>query len=343
MDTKDIKGALEKVSDNDLWYHDTLIDLNSVRMNLLNNRIAYKDDGPVVKTNSGKLSFYTQDITDEDGSEKKIDKINEVYGIAKSNGCGFLYAAVPLKQQYEEFPSNVTDVSSADYANLLDKLDQNKIPYLDCEQALRSSSAEQDDRYFITDHHWKPYSGFVVAGAICEKLDELYSFSYDKEKTDIGNYDIEVYKDYFLGSQGKKVGQYFTWEGTDDFELIIPRFDTNFTEYIPNSGTVREGSFGETLLHKEHLNNNLHHAEVYETYCGGNIRLQILHNNLLQNGKKMMFIRTSYAGVVTPYVALQAEELHIVDNREESYLYGEIVDIEEYIKEEKPDYVIVME
>ena len=97
------------------------------------------------------------------------------------------------------------------------------------------------------------------------------------------------------------------------------------------------------LLHKEYLSDNLHHAEVYETYSGGNIRLQIFRNNLLENGKKIMIVRTSYAGVVTPYLALQAKELHIIDNRNEDYLSGDSVDVKEYIKEIDPDYVIVLE
>lgn len=342
-ETKDITGTLEKMTGDDLWYHDALIDINSVRINLLNNRIAVKSDGAVVKTNSGKLSFYSQDIRDEKELKNAVDKVKEIYGYATANGSGFLYVAVPLKQQYEEFPPNIEDHSAENYAALLDCLKQNDIPYLDCDQALRSSPIKQDDRYFITDHHWKPYSGFVVAGSICDKLAALYSFSYDKEKTDIGNYDIEVYKDYFLGSQGKKVGQYFTWEGCDDFELIVPRFDTDLTESIPYSETVREGSFDDTLLHKEYLSDNLHHAEVYETYSGGNIRLQIFRNNLLENGKKIMIVRTSYAGVVTPYLALQAKELHIIDNRNEDYLSGDFVDVKQYIKEIDPDYVIVLE
>ena len=343
LETRDIQGTLARLSDNDLWYHDSLVDLNSVRINLLNNRIAEKDDGSVIKTNNGDLSFYTKKITGQDELNGLIGEIKTIRESAESNDCGFLYVAVPKKEQFEQFPSNITDHSNTDYDHLLDRLNRNGIPYLDCKQVLKDSGIRQEDWYFITDHHWKPYCGFVVAESICKQLSELYSFSYDEEKADIKNYDIEVYEDYFLGSQGKKVGQFFTWKGVDDFELITPRFDTDFSEKIPYAGIEREGSFSETLLHKEHLIKNLHHSEVYETYSGGNTRLQIFHNNQISDGKKILIIRTSYASVVTPFLALQAEELHIVDNREADYLSGPIVDVPEYIKEIKPDYVIVLE
>ena len=68
--------------------------------------------------------------------------------------------------------------------------------------------------------------------------------------------------------------------------------------------------------------------------------MQIIRNNLIPEGKKILILRNSFSCVITPFLALQAGELHIIDDREGDYPSGEKVNIENYIVTEKPDYVI---
>lgn len=347
IESHDLKKTLERLSDDDLWYHDTMVDLNSIRLNLLNNRVVKKIDERkgeeiLVKTESGKISFYSAE-NDKETAEKKVGEIRKMQQYADAADSRFLYVTVPLKQQFEQFPANITDCSAIDYSDLTDSLNKNSIPYLDSEKALLTNGIKEEDLFFNTDHHWKPYSGFVVAKSICEKLNELYDFSYDAQYTDIANYDIETLEKSFLGSQGKKVGQYFSWNSVDDFDFITPKFQTDFTETIADNDSEREGAFSDTLMHMEYVNGDFYHGDLYSSYSGGNNRLQIVKNNLLNDGKKLLIIRTSYAGVVTPYLALQASELHMIDNRDMQYLSGQHIDIENYIKEIKPDYVVMID
>ena len=70
---------------------------------------------------------------------------------------------------------------------------------------------------------------------------------------------------------------------------------------------------------------------------------EIIFNTIVRNmSKKILLIRDSFACVVAPFLALQTSELHICDMRNYEYYVGEKLNAEEYIKQIKPDYVIVL-
>ena len=63
----------------------------------------------------------------------------------------------------------------------------------------------------------------------------------------------------------------------------------------------------------------------------------------MPEGPKIVVVRTSYACVVTPFLALQFSQLHLIDDREGNYPEGDIINLEDYLKTEKPEYVLVIE
>ena len=90
------------------------------------------------------------------------------------------------------------------------------------------------------------------------------------------------------------------------------------------------------------MKKDYYNGSPYVTYSGGDFRLQIMKNNLTPDGKKILLVRNSYSCVVAPFLALQTSELHVCDMRDFSYFVGEKLNLEEYIKEISPDYVIVL-
>lgn len=53
-------------------------------------------------------------------------------------------------------------------------------------------------------------------------------------------------------------------------------------------------------------------------------------------------IRDSFACVVAPFLSLQTSELDICDVRDGEAYVGNKLNMEDYIKKEKPDYVLVL-
>ena len=337
----DYKYYVDDISNKELSYHDTMMDVNSVKENLLGTRVVFKDDASVVKMDSGSLSSQSKKI-DTKEIKKTVEAINRLKSVSEKNGAKFLFCATPTKSQYEKSPENIDNFAEDNYQSFLKQMNAAQIPYIDFKQELDNSNIESDSIYYFTDGHWKVNSGFFATGALCKELNSRYRFSYDEKYTDLSNYNIQSYSNLFLGSFGKKVGTYFTWNGADDFDLITPKFDTNMTEEQPIKNEKRNGKFEDTVLFMDNMKKDYYGVNTYATYSGGDFRLQIMKNNLNPNGKKILLIRDSFACVVAPFLALQTSELHICDMRNYEYYVGEKLNAEEYIKQIKPDYVIVL-
>lgn len=87
----------------------------------------------------------------------------------------------------------------------------------------------------------------------------------------------------------------------DDFELIVPKFESSLTEEQPLKNEIRKGSFENTVLYMKNMKKDYYKINTYATYSGGDFRLQIMRNNLNKKGKKILLIRDSFACVVAPF------------------------------------------
>ena len=337
----DYKYYVDDISNKELSYHDDLIDVNSIKDNLLGTRVVKKDDDTVVKADSGSLIGEKDKVSDNDIGII-VENISKLKNVSESNGAKFLYCAAPAKEFYETNPENVVNYFKYNYLKFLSEIKNSQIPYLDFTTYFKNNGISDSELFYYTDHHWKTYSGFVATKSLCEKLENMYGFSYNKDFTDISQYNTKTYPDWFLGSKGKKVGTFFTWHGADDFDLITPKFKTNMTEEQPVKNEQRNGEFNDTVLYMNNMEKGYYNINTYATYSGGDFRLQIMRNNLNPNGKKILMIRDSFACVVAPFLALQTSELHVCDIRDYEYYVGDKLNAEEYIKQIKPDYVIVL-
>ena len=217
-------NSIHDNADESLSYFTTLMDLNSIKENLLGTKMMVKSDSKVIKSNSEQLSVPCELLSDKE-IQQTVDKINQLKRIADNNGAKFLYCAAPNKEYYDTFPKNFKNYYRDNYSRFITELHVSNIPYISFADSL--SKICENNNYFVTDSHWKPGSGFIANRCLCEELNDQYGFSYDKKYTDINNYKITNYENLFLGCWGKKTGTYFTWNGADDFELFTPCFETN--------------------------------------------------------------------------------------------------------------------
>lgn len=344
-----IKNAVNVIKNTDeiltekLSYHNQLIDANSIRYNLINARYIAQSGG-IVKCESDMLAMINQERFDKEHLQSVANRVSELQKKSESIGADFIYLAVPEKGYYQTFPSNIRDYSKVNFNDYLDCLKENHVPVLSYVDEFKERNIDKEDIYYYTDTHWKTHVGLLAAQLACDSINQRYGIEFDRSKLDINNYNQKLYPDWFLGALGKKVGTYFTWKGADDFNLITPKFKTSLIEEKPYENSVRKGSFEDTILYGEQIyEKDYYHHDPYSGYCGGNHRLQIFKNQLENNGKTALFIRDSFSHVVTPYLALQFKDLHVVDTRgKDIELYDEKVNWIDYMKELKPDVVIVL-
>ena len=336
----DYRTNVDSISNTELRYHAAMMDLNSLKENILGTRILVKDGGITVKADSGSLVHQEERISDND-LNKTAGIILKLQTISEQHGAHFLYCIAPNKELLDDLPPNATNCSKENYTSFIDALENAGVKHLDLFKTLGMDAKSKEYPFYFTDHHWTTKVGLQAVASICNTLPNRFGFEYNKDYVDLKNYNTKQYKDWFLGSFGKTVGAYFTSQGFDDFELITPKFKTDMIEEQPIKEQVRKGSFEETVLYMGNMKKDYYHVNTYATYSGGDFRLQIITNNYNPNGKKMLLIRDSYACVVAPFLSLQTSQLHVCDMRDMG-LIGEKLNIEEYIKKIHPDYVLVL-
>lgn len=269
----------------------------------------------------------------------------EVTGLdsfVKENGGEFIYVQLPCKAYSDDLmPAGSHTYGYKDADELTQMLRDNGVDVLDIREEIDKAGMETSPLFFNTDHHWKPSTALWAAGVISEKLaSKIDGYDYDRSLYDRDNYDTKVYEDWFLGSLGRRTGVFFG--GVDDFEVILPKFDTDYYLYTESQtdGSVkeREGSFPDALMSLGYLDEKDYFSETtYFTYMGTEYRLSRVTNRRAPNGKKILMLRDSFSCTLEPYLSMSAAEITAIDLR-----YYDTLQIKEYIKNNDFDAVMVV-
>ena len=278
-------------------------------------------------------------MSDED-INLRADKVRELMETSRNEGAEFVYVMAPTKGYSLNYPGNVSDYTKSNCDRFARKLKDNGIPFVSLIDQAEKDGISDEEMFFATDHHWRPENGIWASAKVGTYLADNFGYICNESIWNLQNYNITVYSDWFLGSQGKKTGRYFSPYGPDDISLLTPKFETSLVEEQPIKGLWREGTF-EDLLCKENIDVKNHYGlNPYATYSGGDFREQIITNRLNPDGKTVLIIRDSFGCAFTPFFALGFSKTYITDIRDGGYV-GDKLDLRAYIAEKKPDYVMV--
>ena len=259
----------------------------------------------------------------------------------KDNGKNFLFVLAPFQlYQYEDLmPIGFTDYYNEIGDRLIARLEESGVLCLDLRKTMEQAGFTNEEAFFITDHHWKPETGFWAYGNILEKLAENGSISpVNTFYTDPENFNFTVYEDAFLGSSGKRTGIYYA--GVDDFCLITPKFDTEISLTIDNSSINISGTFPEVAFRsdatavcekRDYFNQN-----PYGIYGRGDNGLMHWDNENAPEQQKVMLIGDSYGNVPFSFMSLYFSSCKELDMR---YFKR---DFAEFYNEYSPDHFIVL-
>ncbi|HJB57826.1 MAG TPA: hypothetical protein H9714_09775 [Candidatus Flavonifractor intestinipullorum] len=291
-------------------------------------------DAQVVKLADGALNFsyLSGEPMDISGPAQAVDRLR---GALEERGVPLLYVAAPQKVQSAALlPPGLADYNNGNADRLLAALETAGTDTVDL-RPLFAETGRYADYFFRTDHHWKPEGAFLAWQYLTGILEEDYGIATDPAYTDAANYDQVVYEDYFLGSQGKRVGTLYA--GTDDIVEYIPKFETDFTYECPSYPFTRTGPFEESLLFPERVaERDWFNGNPYTLYAGGDYPLATITNHRNPEGKKIVLLRESFSCAMTPFLALSCSELTTIDLR---YFQG---DLTETLEEIDPDLVVIL-
>ncbi len=265
-------------------------------------------------------------------SKKAAEYVTEFNKFAKQENIDFLYISAPNKL----YKNNHLAISGVypkygDTSEFLSIIEKNDVNCINIAEEFETEGIDMYDFYFKTDHHWTPEGAFFAFQKTCEFMKNEYGYEIDSKFTNINEYTIDTYEDYFVGSAGTRTGSLYS--GKDDFSLIYPNFQTQLS--LTDADIFKEGNFYDVMFDLEKLNETF----VYCTYLGYDTPLKTIKNFNSTSDKKIMLIRDSFGSTFAPYLSLICKELYIVDMRIEPMSDCNIMS---YAKELGVDTVIVL-
>lgn len=286
-----------------------------------------------VKLDNGHLASIIEkvDVT------PAVTQLTELFDKQTEKGKDFLFVLAPSQvPKYEDIlPKGYDDYSNSNADELLDRLRDNGIPTLDLREEAANDNMGNAEIFFKTDHHWKPETGFWAYTKIIDYLRSLGRVGEIASKyTDINEYNIELYKNWFLGSSGQRTGSYYA--GVDDFALITPKFPTNMSVEISSASIQKQGDFAEVAYDREENKCDYFTALPYKTYGSGDKDFTCYRNESAPVDLKILSLGDSFGNVVFPFLPLI---FHTCDELDMRWYKG---NFEQYYNEFEPDIMIVL-
>lgn len=250
-------------------------------------------------------------------------------------GVQLLYVQAPFKVCREDTEvSGILDYANRNADDLLTGLRAAGVNTLDLREKLHEAGLSHHEAFFITDHHWTGETGLWAAGQIGTHLNDSFGFCVDTDALNPDSFRKEVYEDYFLGSQGRKLT--LSLVSPEDISLLYPEYETDLRFRIPSIGIDLRGDFSVTYNMEAVQGADVYERDPYHAYSYGDRALIRYENFNAPEGKKVLLIHDSFSDVVQSFLALGMRELEAMDVR---YFTGSL---ESYVRETKPDLVIVM-
>ena len=149
--------------------------------------------------------------------------------------------------------------------------------------------------FYKTDHHWTTLGAFYayqsLMGAIGEQAYHLEDFN------------IKQVSDSFYGTYYSKANNHHLQP--DSMDIFIPKTDVSFSVSLNGEEVSLDGLYDYNYLNQK---------DKYSMFLGGNQPLTIVKSSI-NNGRKLVVFKDSYAHSLVPFLALHFEEIHLIDLR----------------------------
>ncbi len=254
----------------------------------------------------------------------------------------FLYCFTPDRECAldNEFPHGIVSYRNQNIDIYLQALNQYRIDNIDMRQLLHRDKLDHYSLFYKTDHHWNINAAMWATSTIEKEIRNHYGIAIPNVYN-LGSYKRITYKNAMFGSAGQSVTHYV--EKSENFDILYPKFATNFKLEIPDKGIATTGAFEEIFFDCENLQSDINKGGgyVYERILYGTrpyVKITNLNN---PSGTKILIIGDSYAIAVAPYLALSCSELVLIDTRPTNGNFtGSIVNC---INNFSPDIVISLQ
>ena len=310
------------------------------RVNLTCGKSYFDEHNDIYLLPNGQLTGVEERYTIESIKYQLCNIINFEYWL-DSKGIDFAYIQYPYKEAAfnEMLPEGAYDYADHNADTILKYLQWKEINNLDLRDEVVNDKLDYSSLFFKTDHHWNLYGGKYAATKIGEYLKSDFGYDMDTDFLSDDKFYEEKHEKHSLGSYGRKVT--LAEVVPDDFDLLIPNYETSFEIENKDIGENIIGTFSDVMIDRKRFEEEDYYNNIcYDALLYGNRPLTRITNLYNDNGPKILIIRDSFSLAMAPYLALMAKEVDLIDVR--SNLGDFSGSIKTFIDDTSPDIVIIM-
>ncbi|MBO4898183.1 MAG: hypothetical protein J5590_07800 [Clostridia bacterium] len=262
-------------------------------------------------------------------------------------GCDLVVFLAPSRYDPDKvsLPCEISDNSKENVDYLYETIkDGESLTALNAQKLYAERSMDFGDMFYKTDHHWTVKTAFWAYAEICEALDSNCGYNIDSRYYDLNSFNVETLKGKYLGSYGARVGGLFV--GYDDFDLIYPKFETDYTKSVCKNQNKRmetggkietSGSFTEAVFTDFDGIKSGKTKLTFGSYIAADRSEVRLVNRKSATDKKILIIKDSYALPTSAFLSTCFAETRLIDLR-----YLKDMSACEYIDNYNPDLVLIL-
>ena len=325
-----------QMNSDDLFHKDEFINLNGLYGRISGRRL-YNE---VLLLNNGYLTDPQQTLELNGRSiQWKTEDLVDFANSVEDRGSHFIYAQFPDKYDMDKvlMPEGYGSDIPKEVENMLNSFQKAGIDVVDTLPQLTQSAEDIEENFYRTDHHWKPAAAFKAFQIIMEHLKEIYPDQpYDKNIMNPDNWTVHEKPDWYLGSFGRRVGEYYA--GLDSLYWMTPNFETNVSFYNAQTNEFYSGDYETAFLRDDYIQNkgNVLHRYPYVVYIGGDYSITKSRNLSASSDQKILIIKDSYTLPLQTFFSMIFREVETLDPR-----YYKASTMLEYIDQTHPDIVIM--
>ena len=287
----------------------------------------------MVKLNSGHLF----DLQNEVSMERGVNDIITMDEIVPDEIPFLFVYEHPTIYSPDQMPAgfDVLDYSEEIAADLVARMEETDIPWLDSRDILPSSGVPMEEYLMVTDQHWSTRASLIMARRMADEIAAMTGIEIPSEKLDIENFETETYEKLFLGKYGQRIGTLNV--DPDDITIYWPKEDTHIRRYTNYLGEITEieGPFRESMIRWRYLEKDpgkSYNIKAYFDY-GLTENYDIFRNDAGADCT-VLLLKDSYSASVGSFLSLVCNEVYNVDLRRSD------LTLQQWIEESNPDIVI---
>ncbi len=270
-------------------------------------------------------------------------RVRRLKDVTEEKGTKVMCLMYPTKynQQWSKGYYGIPYNDMNDFADeVLLHMRRYNVDYLDYRKIYVEEGKTMEDIFYKTDHHWINSTAFEAMGSLLEYLEEKDGVVLDPDGyyRNLANYQVEEYKEIYLGSQGRETGVLYA--GLDDYTYIYPKENSEYTytyKYRNGETGRKKGDVLNTLINQKYLQyEDVYERELNNSYLQGICLTDQITNELNSEGVKILFIRDSYSSPLAVFLAPMCSQVDLVWS-----IHMTSASVEKIVEEGNYDYIFV--